>query len=552
MAPGGRLKELRTAPKMYAELEKPATYHRPKLRGEVAVRAISLTLHLACCCCPSGIAQVFNAAGVRITVNGGTQLVVEGGGQLNAAAVFENDGVVRLLGDWTNNSGGLGFNSTSTGSVSLHNPLPQLVQGTATTDFRNLVISGGTKTLLRNAQCGTAAQPDGSLILNSGTILLNTRTLSLYNPASVALTDAGGSLRSETTDLLSRFQWALGSDVSEHRIPFTDGSNNVLPFAFTPSAAFPANTLLSVATYHTAADNTIYPVTANQQVLHMAGVAIADNSPNTVDRFWLVDLPNGALTGTLHLSYSSLDDPSFGPGLVRAQRWLESGGTWQAPLPGQTQPFLREVVVPNVVFTDATTPTNEHIWAMAYDNTPLPVTLLSFEAHCAGTASNLAWRTASEQNSARFTVESSTDGFTWTTIGTLTAAGTSTIPVDYKLLDPAPYAGPEVLYRLWQEDLDGTTTLLTMISTSTCATTDLVLYPNPARDRVQVKLPMQDAGVLLITVHDATGRVVLQQNVEHTGTTILLNVLDFAPGTYQVRFATTDGSWSAVGRFVKS
>ncbi|MBL7953240.1 MAG: T9SS type A sorting domain-containing protein [Flavobacteriales bacterium] len=494
---------------------------------------------------------VINGAGITITVSTGTQLVVEGGAQLNAAAVFENDGAVHVLGDWTNNSGGNGFNATSTGSVYLHNPLPQVIQGTAITDFRNLVISGGTKTLLGNAQCGTAAQADGSLTLNSGVLLLNTRSFSLYNPASAALVAVGGSIRSESTDLLSRFQWALGNDITEHRVPFSDGSGNALPFGFTPSAAYPANTLLSIATYHTAADNTVYPITVNQQVLHMAGVAAADNSANTVDRFWLVDLPYGSLTGALHLSYSSLDDASLGAGSVRAQRWLESGGTWQAPLSGQTQPFLREVVVPNVVFSDVTAPANEHIWAMAYDLTPLPVTLLSFEARCEGTGVSFAWRTASEQNSALFTVERSVDGLSWSMIGSSSAMGTSHTPTAYGLVDPTIIADIPLLYRLVEHSTDGTTTALATISAPACSPPELVLFPNPASDRVFAQLPVQSAKTLVVTVHDATGRAVHQQNVEPSAMPVMLNITGFAAGTYHVRFATTDGNWYGTGRFVK-
>lgn len=493
---------------------------------------------------------VINGTGVTITVATGTQLVVQGGAQLNTATVFENDGSVHLLGDWTNNSGGLGFTASSTGNVLLHNTLPQTIQGTATTDFRNLVISGGTKTLLRDAQCGTAAQPDGSLTLNSGTMLLNTRTLSLYNPASAALTDAGGSIRSETADLLSRFEWALGSDLSEHRVPFSDGSNNALPFAFTPSVAFPTNTLLSVATYHTAADNTVHPITANQQVLHMAGVSVADNSPKTADRFWLVDLPNGALNGTLRLSYAPPDDPILGPGPVRAQRWLESGGTWQAPLPSQTQPFLREVVVPNVVFSDAITPTNEHIFALAYDDTPLPVSLLSFEASCKQNIPHLTWRTASEQHSELFVVEYTADGLHWSAIGTLQADGTSNIPTTYVLPVPPINTTDRSLYRLLEQDIDGTIEELAVISATPCAPEELILFPNPATDRVYVRLPIKVDQPLAITLEDVTGRIVSHQVLNSVALAIALDVTHFAPGTYHARITTTDLGWSGSGRFV--
>ena len=544
------LSDFRTANMMNAEREyrsmpsacwDPLSQVRLPLRVALVMIMIGIT--------PLSAQVVINGAGVTITVAAGTQLVVEGGAQLNAAAVFENDGAVRVLGDWTNNSGGLGFNATSTGSVYLQNPLPQVVQGTATTDFRNLVISGGAKTLLRNAQCGTVAQPDGSLTLTSGTLLLNTRTFTLYNPLSSALVDGGGSVRSETADLLSRFQWALGSDISEHVVPFTSPDGTTLPFAYTPAAPLPGNTLLGVATYHSAPDNTPYPVTVSQQVLNMAGAGVVDNSPATVDRFWLTDLPNGNFTGTLRLSYCPLDDPSLGPGPVRAQRWLESSSTWQyPPLPGQSNPAMREVLVPNVVFTDATTPTNEHIWAMAYDYSPLPVELLSFQARCEDREMIVSWRTASEQQSASFTVERSSNGTIWSAIGTVSAAGHSVQPVQYSIVDRSGLSEGGLLYRLLQQDTDGTITLLSTVVAVECPTTGLFLFPNPANDVVFARYPADIATDAHIIVHDASGRTVFAGAI---GRSTALNVDSFAPGVYHVSVVVAGGTWSGTGHFVK-
>lgn len=505
---------------------------------------------------PLSAQVVINGAGVTITVAAGTQLVVEGGAQLNAAMVFENDGAVRVLGDWTNNSAGLGFYATSTGSVYLHSALPQNIQGTAVTDFRNLVISGGTKTLLRNAQCGTAAQPDGTLSLNSGVLLLNTRSFSLYNPASTSLVAVSGSVRSETIDLLGRFQWALGSDVTEHRIPFTDGSNNALPFAFTPSEAYPANTMLSVATYHTAPNNTPFPVTANQQVLNMAGASIADNSPYTVDRFWLTDLPNGSFTGTMRLSYAPLDDASLGPGAVRAQRWLESTGTWQyPPLPGQSNPATREVLVPNVVYTDATTPVNEHIWAMAYDNSPLPVELVHFAATCDGNAVRLRWTTATEMNSQHFVVQRSAGPDSWLTLGLVDAAGNSQQMIEYAYSAPLPTADGIFYYRLLQVDINGEETVLPMITGPSCGQPgSITFFPNPANDVLWIDastLGSVDTDIVLVLV-DAAGRTVARTTVGLPAPgTVALPLNHLASGCYIARAIGANGETLASDRIVK-
>lgn len=509
------------------------------------------TIVLLLWCAEACLGQVLNATGVRMTVSAGSEVVVDGGARLNAAASFLNDGTVRLLGDWTNNSAGPGFLALSTGNVLMHDPAPQLIQGTAVTNFRDLVISGGTKTLLQNATCGIAAQPDGLLTLNSGALVLNGRSFTLYNAASSALTDAGGSIRSESTDLLSRFVWALGADVSAHNIPFSNAAGVALPFAFSPAAAFATNTLLTVATYPTAANNTPYAATVNETVLHMAGVAVANNTANVVDRFWLTDLPNANLTGTVLLSHAPAEDASLGAGAIRAQRWLETPGTWQPPITGQTNPLTRQVLIPAVPLNNTINPENEHIWAMAYDATPLPVSLLFFSAHCAGNGMHVAWRTATEQNSFNFTVERSIDAMDWVVVSSLDAAGNSNVPMDYRVEDGAPPSGSDVLYRLWQQDIDGTTTMVSMVSATACTTAEILLFPNPADAMVHAALPMEIPRIISVVVHDATGRLVFDQALQPTLRMITLNVGGYAPGSYHVSFVAVDGSWSGTGRFLK-
>ena len=88
---------------------------------------------------------------------------------------------------------------------------------------------------------------------------------------------------------------------------------------------------------------------------------------------------------------------------------------------------------------------------------PLPVTLLDFTARAEGPAAvRLTWATAQELNNAGFTVERSLDARTFTAIGTVAGAGTSTARHDYTLLDSQLPAGASLLYyRLRQTDASG-------------------------------------------------------------------------------------------------
>ncbi|MBX2980366.1 MAG: T9SS type A sorting domain-containing protein [Flavobacteriales bacterium] len=486
---------------------------------------------LAC----SAQAQLFTMNMVPVSLTGGVAMTVEGSVLLQNTATFNNDGQLRVTGDWTNDSGNSGIASPSTGSVLLYGATSQFIQGAQVTDFRNLVISGGNKVLLQDAVAGLPSDLSGTLALNGAVIVLNGRTFSLFNPAAIALIDGGGTVRSETTDLLSRFQWALGADLNAHYIPFSTATGAAIPFAFTPSSPYPLGTLMGVATYPTAPDNTPYAVTALQQVDHMAGVSLPDNSDNTADRFWLVDLPNGSSAGTLHLSHTPQEDPILGPGPIRAQRWLENAGTWEPPLPGQSNPALREVVVPTVPFSEGINPQNEHIWVLAYDFAPLPISLLFFDATAMDNKFvRCTWVTLSEQDNDFFSVERSRDGTSFEEVGQVQSAGNSISPLHYAFDDNSPYRGLSY-YRLRQTDYDGSSTLSQMVPVWLDEQDPVIaVFPNPNNGTFTIARGDAEEE-LHFELLDASGRLIrhwlMPQGVERESVT-----LTEASGLYTLRW----------------
>jgi hypothetical protein len=90
--------------------------------------------------------------------------------------------------------------------------------------------------------------------------------------------------------------------------------------------------------------------------------------------------------------------------------------------------------------------------------TPLPVELASFTARAEGSAAvHLAWTTASEKNNAGFTLERSTEGQHFTSVGKIKGTGNSNTLQRYTFRDDQLPAGAAILYyRLRQTDFDGT------------------------------------------------------------------------------------------------
>ena len=145
----------------------------------------------------------------------------------------------------------------------------------------------------------------------------------------------------------------------------------------------------------------------------------------------------------------------------------------------------------------------------------LPVVLVAFTARAQGSgAVALAWRTASEKNSARFEVERSTNGTAFARIGTVPAAGNSSAPRSYAWTDRTVPAQASLLYyRLRQVDTDSVFTYspVRAISQPLSAANQLVVYPNPAHGvvRVQVLGPTPTGPLQLLDVCGRTVQVPL-------------------------------------------
>lgn len=99
------------------------------------------------------------------------------------------------------------------------------------------------------------------------------------------------------------------------------------------------------------------------------------------------------------------------------------------------------------------TSSNYNLHTLSTVSIPLPVTLVKFTAQRDGSEGLLQWQTAQEENSRDFTIERSTDGKTYTSIGVVAAAGKSSTPLNYTFNDLAP-ANSINYYRLKQSDLD--------------------------------------------------------------------------------------------------
>lgn len=186
-------------------------------------------------------------------------------------------------------------------------------------------------------------------------------------------------------------------------------------------------------------------------------------------------------------------------------------------------------------------------------NMVLPVEFVSFTAKAEGQDNldaRLQWATASEFNSAYFTIERSSNGNDWTAISQVEAAGNSTSYLTYSYTDLNSLAAGSVYYRLRQVDLDGAATYSRIVRVQGAVSstiTRMVAYPNPVEATLTVDVEMGETSVdgkNVVSLLDARGLTVRSQQVALAkgANRLSLNLSDLAAGHYTLVLTSATGT----------
>ncbi len=176
----------------------------------------------------------------------------------------------------------------------------------------------------------------------------------------------------------------------------------------------------------------------------------------------------------------------------------------------------------------------------------IPVEMISFYAKPQSQTVKLDWLTATERNNAYFDVQRSTDGQTWTNIGTVKGNGTTASKQTYNFTDEAPLSRLNY-YRLKQVDFDGKLDFSSVVAVNMASNgKGFSIYPNPVSDKLNVLSYNLDTEGS-VQVFDMKGSLIK--------TTKLINnqliVNDLPIGSYQMRLVDRNGATTEITRFVK-
>ena len=176
----------------------------------------------------------------------------------------------------------------------------------------------------------------------------------------------------------------------------------------------------------------------------------------------------------------------------------------------------------------------------------LPVVLLSLNGECNNQIINLNWSTASELNNNYFTIERSSTGTEWESVGTVQGAGNSSSVKNYEFVDESPPSTgqPIIYYRLKQTDYNGHYEYFGPISVSCSSANELtlLLQGTPSEYVLGTLISPEDQNMILEII-DLQGRKILSRQLfVSKGSNLLREPLkNIQSGVYFIRVYNRTG-----------
>jgi hypothetical protein len=195
------------------------------------------------------------------------------------------------------------------------------------------------------------------------------------------------------------------------------------------------------------------------------------------------------------------------------------------------------VVGDRVIFaTDASTITTNNFYTIGTMNalaSPLPIELVSFTCNLINTKTvELNWTTSTEINTDYFSIERSSDGVTFESIGKVTSAGNSLNTLNYSLSDE--FALKDVsYYRLKSVDLNGSYKYSEICSvTNYNASSSIIIYPNPTNGSISVECNQPNSlKTDALSLKDITGKAI-EVSIMSINNKIIIDMSILQPGMY--------------------
>ena len=369
------------------------------------------------------------------------------------------------------------------------------------------------------------------LVVNGGVITIsNGASLVIDNPDNTAITIIGsGYIQSEGID--NKIIWNIGpGNGNTYTVPFGNAAN-YLPLQFNAASGIGANGQVVFSTYTT-------PTWKNSDYLPPGVTNVnnggADNSAKLIDRFWQIK-PQGYTTKptltNLSFTYSDLEyaaPNTIAEGNLFAQRWNSSLQSWSDYVPTSSI----NTSTNNVNIASVNGSQLYDWWTLADQSSPLPITMVYFNATVNNKQVVTSWQTVFESNSSHFEVWRSHNAQQFEYVGRIAAAGNSNTTLDYTLTDSNPYPGISY-YRLKGIDKDGAFKWSSIEKVNLDGGANIFLSPNPATSYISINAGMGAVNKKPVArLYDAKGNLLKLFTITSTYQRVDIAVLP--AGTYNI------------------
>lgn len=252
------------------------------------------------------------------------------------------------------------------------------------------------------------------------------------------------------------------------------------------------------------------------------------------------------IVGALHLSkYSGSTMVNNNP---NDNCWASSGNInvttiHSATNNHNTTPSFYPQNIPNGHFSSYQIGSFSEFWLHgSSNNSPLPIQLKSFEAHCKDAKLEIYFTTSSEQNNSHFLIEESENMNDWKTLTQVAGSGNSNEDIHYSFTD-LRLDNRSKYIRLKQVDFNGNeeTFAPQFIDCKENIGNSVSIFPNPFKEMFQVDFTSDkysDDGKLQII--DMSGRVVYEntQIIQEGKNSFIIHNLQVQPGVYLLKVST--------------
>lgn len=174
--------------------------------------------------------------------------------------------------------------------------------------------------------------------------------------------------------------------------------------------------------------------------------------------------------------------------------------------------------------------------------TTLPITLTSFDGNMLGNGiSQLVWSVANNDEVAGFTIEYSTDGSSFTAIGSIKKGATSNYAYQHK----SNHSGL-IFYRLYMTDKMGKSTYsrtVSMLNGKQNNSRIIAVNPTMVSSMIRIELYAASSQQVAYSIADAAGRILMtnKQSVQQGMSQVAIDVSRMPAGILYLQIQTQDG-----------